>query len=411
MAKQSTTTTAPAGTSAAGAAPSAAQGAGSVPAVTAPGAAAAAQRTPLKRVTEDPSVSTSLPVQADDGTDSMLAWALNQAGVDGLEEDPHPTPNKRKPAKDPADDEPVVPNPAANPAQAKDGSPANDEDDEAFDPDAPVLVDEDEDPLLETGDEEDDADGKLKKDNFKLREKRRELEAALQAEKAEREKLQAQLEKVATTANAAPQFGGYFAGVKTPADVDQAEEQIQAHLDYFEDHPDGYEFTDDKGNEIVVTADMVRAYRRQALQQQRQAAKVRELLKEHVQRTADAETLARKKYPFVFDAKQSLNNDVLELAAEFPSLARDPRRALVLGRMAIARLVESGKYALVKRGAKPAAAAEPSSSSSSPAAPRQTPSRQAGRPAAKGQEPSLADRFTVGDRTAMEEAAMALFQG
>jgi hypothetical protein len=367
----------------------------------------------MKRVTEDPSVSTSLPVQADDGTDSMLAWALQQAGVDGLEEDPHPEPNKRAPAKDKAEDEPVVPNPAANPAQAKDGSPANDEDDDAFDPDAPVLVDGDEDPLLETGDEEDDADGKasqLKKDNFKLREKRRELEAALQAEKAEREKLQAQLEKVATTADAAPQFGGYFAGVKTPADVDQAEEQIQAHLDYFEDHPDGYEFTDDKGNEIVVTADMVKAYRRQALQQQRQAAKVRELLKEHVQRTADAETLARKKYPFVFDAKQSLNNDVLELAAEFPSLARDPRRALVLGRMAIARLVESGKYALVKRGAKPAAAAEPPSSSSSPAAPRQTPSRQAGRPAANGQEPSLAERLANGDRRAMEEAALALIQ-
>jgi hypothetical protein len=405
MSKKSTSNQAPAGQSASGAAPTEAQGAAVELAASAPGVADRAQRT-NKRVPDDTSVSTTLPVQSDDGSESFMAWALNQAKVDGLVTPDSETTTTRIPDDD-EDELPKGGQPDSN--KAKDHSDADDDD--SFDADAPVLVNEDE-PELETGDEEEDAlddkaAARLKKDNFKLREKRRELEAELQAEKAEREKLQDQLAKVATTADATPQFDGYFSEVKTLEDVDQVEETLQRHLDYFEDHPDGYEFTDQQGNEIVVTAEDVRKYRRQALQQQRQAAKVREVLKEHTQRASEAESLARKKYPFVFDPKQSLNQDVLELATEFPSLARDPRRSLVLGRMAIARLIESGKYTLVKRGSKPAPSAE-SFSPSSPAAPRQTPSRQAGRSVNGGQEGSMAQRLERGDRDALEEAAMAL---
>jgi hypothetical protein len=176
-------------------------------------------------------------------------------------------------------------------------------------------------------------------------------------------------------------------------------------LDYLEDHPDGYDYTDAKGQTQTVTPEEVKAYRRQALQSQRMAAKVRELLKSHQATSQEANQLARKKYPFVFDTRHPRNGAVLDLAKEFPSLARDPRRALILGRMAVARLVESGEYTLTRRG-QPAAAVESSASSSSAAA-RPVPSRQARRPVA---DPEMGRRIAAGDRDAMERAALNLIE-
>ena len=347
-----------------------------------------------------------------------MSWALSQAGVDGLELPVEVPAQTRKPAASKAartdedEDDPET----GDGSESETGSDADDEQEtsdtaasegDAFDPDAPVLG---EDAAEDTpGDAEDDDDNdpktsKIKKDNFKLREKRRELQEALQAKENELAEMRQKLEQTALPVDLAPNYGGYFTGVKTLADVDAVEERIQADLDYLEDNPDGYEYTDNAGQFQTVSAEDVRAYRRTALKNQREAAKVREHLKSYHATAQAADALARKKYPFVYDATAKRNSDVLDLAKEFPSLARDPRRALILGRMAVARLVESGEYTLTKRGT-PAAVREQSSPSASPAAPRHGPSRQA---AQHTRDPELSRRIAAGDSDAAISAAMAL---
>jgi len=410
-----------AGTSATGAASPAAQGAAGAPAATAPGAAVAAQRTPPHAASTVPT-GTTLPVQTDDGTESFMAWALSQAGVDGLDlPSEAPAPQRRTPAaskaaqSDDDEDEDILDDGThSDDGTDEDDAPASDPDaseSDAFDPDAPVLGEEAaEDATGDAEDDDDDTDpkaSKLKKDNFKLREKRRELQEALQAKEQEIAEMRQKLEQTALPADTAPNYGGYFTGVKTLADVDAVEEQIQADLDYLEDHPDGYDYTDAQGQLQTVTADQVKAYRRQAVQNQRMAGKVRDHLKTYQETASKADQIARKKYPFVFDSKHPRNSAVLDLAKEFPALSKHPQRALILGRMAVARLVESGEYTLTKRGTPAPVGKATSSSSSSPAAPRQVPSRQARH---HTPDPEMSRRIAAGDTDAITRAALALIE-
>lgn len=419
MAKTSTPTpSASSGTSATGAASTAVQGTAGAPAAAVPGATAAAQRTPsaASRAPE----GTSLPVQSDDGTESMLAWALAQAGVDGPTDAPTRKPATAKPSAAAAtdDDDDLDDEDAAfqsrddDDEDAKQASPETAATDDAFDPDAPVLGEDAEEAA--PGDEEDDDDtdpktSKLKKDNFKLREKRRELQEALAAKDTEIQELRKKLEQTALPDEVTPQYDGYFAGVKSPADVDAAEDRIQQDLDFLEDHPDGYEYQDERGNTIAVTPEQVKAYRRAALQSQRLAARVRDHLQKHQATVEQANQAARKKYPFVFDPKHPRNSVVLDLAKEFPSLSRHPQRALLLGRLAVAKLVESGEYTLARRGQAPAAGKPTAPSpSSSPAPSRRLPSQKA---APVSADPDLGKRIAAGDADALERAALALLEG
>ena len=67
---------------------------------------------------------------------------------------------------------------------------------------------------------------------------------------------------------------------------------------------------------------------------------------------------ARKKYPFVFDATSSRQSLVKEIENEFEDeIKASPSRDLLLGRLVVAKLIESGKYVLVPKS-KPKAKAD-----------------------------------------------------
>jgi len=243
-----------------------------------------------------------------------------------------------------------------------------DADPDADDPDAPILGDEDDADAEEDLDADGEADAdnakasKLKKDNFKLREERRELRDKLTAAEQALKAAQEQAVSAAASSGGLPEFSGYYTGVKSPQDVDTAVAKIDSDLDFLEDNLDGYSFQDAQGNTVEISADEARAYRRQAREAKRWADQVKKLISTHTERATTSEATARKKYPFVFDAKSPHNARVLDLAKEHPGLAKDPARALALGRMVIGKLVESGEYQLVKRGkplAKPATATAP----------------------------------------------------
>ena len=343
------------------------------------------------------------PVQASDGVADFEAQVLASLGLD-TPDTPEPP---AKPARQKTDKAAVIEDEDADLGETEDDDDATVTTDD-FDPDAPVLG--------EDGEEEDadaEADGeadaesakdasKLKKDNYKLREERRELREKLAAAEAAAEAARQEAAQAAAAGGGLPEFGGYYAGVKTPDDVDAVVARIEADLDYLEDNLEGYSFTDAKGTLIEVDADQAKAYRRQARESLRAAEQVRKVLTTHSERAAKSETTARKKYPFVFDSKSPHNARVLDLAKEHPGLAKDPARALALGRMVIGTLVESGEYTLVKRG-KPAAPAA-TAPARKPAAPR-APAAPASPSAASGAPPPNGHRPPD-----LEALAMALFE-
>jgi hypothetical protein len=406
MAKNTTSTSAAGGSTAAPAAPGAqAQGASAAsvsPVVPGAPSAGKSAATPTPR-SSDPD-RPSIPVQIGDGVADYEARVL--AALTN-ESDTPDTPAKAAPKKkaapmqtvdDDDEDEPGDTGDEPNETDAQDQAPDLD----AYDPDAPILGDaaaddEDADP---DADGEADADtaakaSKLKKDNFKLREERRELREQLATAQAE---LKATREATVTHGGL-PEFSGYYTGVKTPDDVKTAVAKIDADLDFLEDNLDGYTFEDAQGNTVEVTASEAKAYRRQAREAKRWADEIKQLITTHTERATTSEVTARKKYPFVFDAKSPHNARVLNLAKEHPSLAKDPARALALGRMVIGKLVESGEYQLVKRGKPLVKAADLPAPAPRRAPAPASPSATAG--------PHLQQEVTKDD---LEALAMNLFQ-
>jgi len=376
MAKSSTSTSAAAGSTAAPAAPSAqAQGAKGAPVSAsvpgAPTAPNAAHPTPPASSPE----RTTLPVQTNDGVADYEAQILAALGGEPDTTDaPAKAPRKKReaPVQLVEDDDDLE---GEDPLTDL----TDDADADAEDLDGPILGDDDD----ADADDEADADGeaeadnakasKLKKDNFKLREERRELREKLTAAEEALKAAQEQAVTAAASSGGLPEFSGYYAGVKSPQDVDTVVAKIDSDLDFLEDNLDGYSFQDAQGETVEISAEEAKAYRRQAREAKRWADKIKSLITSHTERAATSEATARKKYPFVFDSKSPHNARVLDLAKEHPGLAKDPSRALALGRMVIGKLVESGEYQLVKRGkpiAKPAPAPVPrkASATASPAA-------------------------------------------
>ena len=424
MAKSSSTPAAGTASQTPAAAPAAAQGAASA-LPSAPGAGSQAGTTTPPRAPRLDPTRPAPEVREDDGLAGLSAIAAQLAGLEGPGTD-DPAPRKTAKAKltppadiDDDDDEDAGDLDEAARGQAEPPSdnstgaaPAD-----AFDPDAPVLGEDEDDADGEvTG--ADDTDGaaeqdddsspqaaKLKADNFKLREARRKLKADLEAAQKQIEDLEGKLATVPKAASATPAFDGYFAQVTKAEDVDQIEATLQADLDYLEDNADGYTYTDANGIEKVVTRQEVREWKRKLQAQLREAPKVREVLQKHAQRAQEADTLAKKKYPWVFDPKAKLNERVLDAAKEFPELTRSPARALALGRLAIGKLVESGEYVLVKRTAAASRSAAPSAKPA-PAPPPPIAGRNGHRQSAP--QDDLGERIARGDRDAMEAAALAL---
>ena len=108
---------------------------------------------------------------------------------------------------------------------------------------------------------------------------------------------------------------------------------------------------------MEYTPQQVRQYRRQMEKALKQADKARSVLRDRLAKESDAKAIASKKYPFVLDATSSRHALVKEIESEHPEISLSPQRALLLGRLAVAKLLESGAYELVKKGSsKPAAA-------------------------------------------------------
>jgi len=147
-----------------------------------------------------------------------------------------------------------------------------------------------------------------------------------------------------------------FEAVKTESDLNKLEQQWQASLEWAEDHEqEGYIGKDAQGNEVEYTPQQVRQYRRQMEKALKQADKARTVLKDRMAKEAEAKAAASRKYPFVLDANSSRHALVKQLESEHPEINLSPQRALLLGRLAVAKLIESGAYELVKKGGKAAA--------------------------------------------------------
>lgn len=422
MAKPNTTPAAGPASSTPAAAPAAAQGAAEAP--HSPGAGSPGVQTTPTAPRQDPTRAAP-EVQEDDGFAGLNQLAAQLAGLNL--DTPSPA-APQKPAKaqltppsdideddededDGADLDQAARDKATPTSKA---DPANDPASTDFDPDAPVLPDtEDQDADGEAEDEQDDSaaapDTKLKTENFKLREAKRQLKDQLEAAQKRLDEMEQQLATVPAAATT-PAFTGYFAQVTQADDVANVEARLQADIDYLDDNADGYTYINQATQrEVEVSKAQVRDLKRNLQAQLRNAPKVLDILTKHQTRAQEADTLARKKYPFVFDPKAKLNERVLDAAKEFPELTHSPAKALALGRLAIGKLVESGEYTLVKRvrpdaATRPTAAAPTRSTTSS--APPPTQGRSGPRSSAPQQ--GLGDRIARGDRDAMEEAAMAM---
>jgi len=312
---------------------------------------------------------------------------------------------------EPPEDAPVKA-PQAKADKAETSTPETPESE--FDPDAPVLGDEDEDAeagaVVETDDDdEQDDDPKveaLKKENFKQREKAREQKEAIAALQAERDKLTEQLKQLETQPTGFLDLGD-FSKVKTEQDVEAIEAKINGKIDWLEElldeQRDTYELKDAQGELKEYSRAQLRAFQRQEKEQLKLAKPARRA----IEVAAESESIARKKYPFMFNAKSKLNEQMLDMVKENPVLNSLPNKAIILGRLVVGKLVESGKFGIVKLDGKPAAAVPVKVVSKT--VPTTTPPPR--RTSAQRVNEGTLDRLARGDSNAALDAAMALLDG
>jgi hypothetical protein len=344
--------------------------------------------------------------------DGLLSMAEVLAGVGGAEEpDAESAAMQDESAEVPAK------------AKAKADKTAEPDDDASvvaddLEDDGPVLSDDEPD----DDDEDAEADGAAEDDNdetdeaspediakalekktFKLREQRRELRAQLEAAQKEAEELRGKVSKLESLPTGAAETGP-FANAKSEADIKMEETRLTQFVDWMDDLLDDrqeiYVLKDAQGQEVEHDRATLRAWKKQAQGQLAQANDARAAL----QRAADSDATARKRYPFVFNSASPHNALVLDLVSETPALNKLPDKAVLLGRLAVGKLVESGDYMLVKKGAKPTAkSGRAPVKATSPATP---PARRS--PAPTQRRPELMQRLSSGDQAAQLEAAMDL---
>lgn len=298
-------------------------------------------------------------------------------------------------------------------AQEDDDAPVLGGDD---DEDGPVLsedddADEDEDAAAagaadDDDDNEDDAspEGKakaLEKRNFKLREQKRELREQYEAARREADELRSKVERLESLPTGAAESGP-FAEAKTEAEIAAEETRLRSFVEWMDDLLDDrqeiYILKDASGQEQEYDRSTIRQWKKQAQASLSAAAPARANLK----KAAEADAYARKKFPFVFDPKSKFNAVVLDLVEETPALNKLPNKAVLLGRLSVGKLVESGQFMLVPKGAKAKAAAAPVKAATSPATPpvRRAPDRE--------RRPDLMERALGNDKDALLEFAAGL---
>lgn len=217
----------------------------------------------------------------------------------------------------------------------------------------------------------------LEKDNFSTRQKLRESKAELRA----REERIAALEKQVAekgggtggvSANGLP-VG--FEHVKGAADLDAMEAQFQRAMDWAEDNAEGWTGKGEDGAEVEYTPQQIRQYRRMQQQNLKRVGEARGMLQKRGEREKAATDLAKVKYPFVMDASSPHAALVKRIGEEHPEVRQSPESALLLGRLAVARLIEDGTYEITRKAAKPKGTREgkrdarPTSTSHTPPSP------------------------------------------
>jgi len=236
-----------------------------------------------------------------------------------------------------------------------------------------LLPDEDEEDDSEESEDDDEAepegkveDKKIAEKLFKAREKKRELKAKVAAAEARAAELESKLSGVLTnTAPIGELFTGVYEGVKTTEDLDRVRDHLQNWVDYLEDNSDGY-----MNGETEVEAKEAKAQLRAYRNELKRSSKIESFFENREKSAAKAKEL----YPWVSNVSSKRHDLVLDLAKEFPEVSRSAHSSLLLGRLSIAKLVESGEYTLVKKGTVTAA---PGKEKASPKVTRQEPIEQA----------------------------------
>lgn len=353
--------------------------------------------------------------------DGLLSMADVLAGVGGAEEPDADAAGRKQPKTA------EIPAPKNTGKSARVTEADNDTADDDTD-DAPVVTDEDEDsPVLadDLGEDDEDAaeDGAAEDDDendneatpeeiakalekraFKLREQKRELKARLEAAEKETSELRDKVSKLESLPTGAADLGP-FAQATSEADIQMEETRLTQFVDWMDDLLDDrqefYTLKDANGNEVEHERATLRAWKKQAQAQLSQANEARAALK----RAAEADAYARKRYPFVFNSASPHNAMVLDLVSETPQLNKLPNKAVLLGRLAVGKMVESGKFMLVPKTAKKADKSVRAAAAPAKASPATPPARRA---PAGAPRVDLMQRLSSGDHQAQLEAAMAL---
>lgn len=299
------------------------------------------------------------------------------------------------------DDAPVLEGDDAN----EDGPVLSEDDDDA---------DEDEDAAADgaAGDEDEDTDeaspeGKakaLEKRNFKLREQKRELREQVEAATKERDELRKKLERLESLPSGAAESGP-FAEAKTEAEIAAKVSELTRFAEWMDDLLDDrqevYILKDASGQEQEYDRKTIREWKKQA----QASIAAAEPARKNLQKAAEADAYARRKFPHVFNPKSKFNSVVLDLVEETPALNKLPNKAVLLGRMSVGKLVESGEFMLVPKGKVKAAAKAAAAPAPRAASPATLPAR---RVQDRERKPDLMERALHNDQSALLEHALGL---
>lgn len=273
-------------------------------------------------------------------------------------------PSSRKAKASPASEPEVSETPTALPDSEEEEDVPLLGDDETEDQDADdddAETDEDEDT-----EGTDKAQKALSQKLYKAREAKRQLKTQLEAVQAKAKELEDQVAKI-TSGTTAPKFDGFFADAKTLDDLAAKENWLEARAAHLEDNDFGFSEVDAAtGEETERDPQWIKQQLRAVRAELKRLPHLRTALETTVQRSEQSAARARKVYPFVFDTSSKHHAMVLDLIKEHPELQTSPDRALLLGRLAVAKLVESKQYALVPK-TKQAAAPAPAAAQAKPA--------------------------------------------
>lgn len=247
------------------------------------------------------------------------------------------------------------------------------------DDEEPAVLHEEDAAVLSDADDEDDEDDdgaadtagkqKLSKEIqdqlFKYREQKRELKAQLEAKSAEITSLQTRLDDMAKAPASTPgaTFDGIWKDAKNEADITSMAGTWQQRLEFLEDNEEGFFEQDASGQDVERDSKWIKQQMRAIRRELSRVPDLKETLRAQRQRQETAEASAKKKYPFVFNSSSKYQPLVAEVLKEHPELHQAPDKPLAIGRLVIAKLVESGQMVLTPKvktaAASSAAAAKP----------------------------------------------------